>query len=104
MDLDAHLGRARGRILPTMSADEYLTKSYRGLESIPLNFLIFQIVQNSLIHLQRLPIGHKLMRIAKTQLIFGLFIIHYASGNLITADFSQGTDGWNHDKDYGHPN
>ena len=37
------------------------------------------------------------MRIAKTQLIFlVLFIIHYASGNLITADFSQGTDGWNH--------
>jgi len=37
------------------------------------------------------------MRIAKTQLIFlVLFIIHYASANLITADFSQGTDGWNH--------
>lgn len=38
LDLDAHLGRARGRILPTMSADEYLTEivSWFGVDPAEL--------------------------------------------------------------------
>ena len=37
------------------------------------------------------------MHLAKTQLICIVCVfIQHAYGTLITADFSQGTDGWNH--------
>ena len=56
LDLDAHLGRARGRILPTMSADEYLTEivSWFGVDPAELPDIFPNCTKNSLIHLQRL--------------------------------------------------